>query len=242
MKEIQQTFSEGNFKQKQFQSSDQTFQSPNQTFTITIIKRKPIVIICVIFIPVLVLLFFGFCFDHAQEKQFLSAFITSGAIFLCLLFYCVNALRELRSIELFDDKLVSNYEEYATVNFEDVQSYQINYYNGVSLVIVLNSGKKKVLTAGSNKGMEPFVSAFNTKMKEFGRGENLKIERKKSLYESKGYMSFLSVATGLYVFFLIVSIIKWHELPPLRLWIYLGPVVAGWVAYFKTKREIKNSE
>ena len=230
MEEVMSTFNEVAFK----------LQGKVETFTVVLAKRGPVKVATAIFVPLIVLLFVGGWVYPEMRNSLISSALGAMVAFGLVIFYLINSVTEEEIIELYDDKVIVKHGEPYTVNITDIVNYKINYYQGVSVIIELKNGGKKVIAASSGRGLEAFCIAFDKKMQTLIVSGHLPIERKKSFAESKWFLYVLCAVTIFYVVCFIGGAVKWHELPPTRLWFYFIYPIAGWAAYFKTKQANKN--
>lgn len=130
------------------------------------------------------------------------------------------------------------------INFEDINSYLIQIYNGTLLNIKFKNGKTFKLFASPNfcdvSLLDAFCQDLETIIEEYKTINNLKLEKKKSFFENAWLFPFLVIITSLFVFFIIYALWKGRSFPVSSFLMSLGPLITLWVGYLTTRKKNLN--
>ena len=123
------------------------------------------------------------------------------------------------------------------INFCDIDSYLIQYYNGTVLNLKLKNGSKFNIStvANFNNGKD-----FDIFCNDFGKVLNLNnnlITRRKSFFEKSWILPFLIVITLLLVPILFYTFFNERQLPIATTLITSGSLISLWAGYFNIKNK-----
>jgi len=234
MNEVRQTYTEGEYKKKDGQTS---FKS----YVVTVGNKKrwrSFFLMCGL--ATLILICIG---NLLQERfalitlQFLVGFCITYVFFILFIkYFLVDQV-----IDLYEDKVIINGRE---IFFKDIADYQVQYYRGVWVYITLMSGEKIALVAGSisraTTGMAIFAADFDSRMKELIADNKVVIKRKKSLLESNWWLVFLIPVTCIIVGINIYACVKGMPLPWYQQLMGYAPLVAFWASFWRAKKMSKD--
>lgn len=155
-------------------------------------------------------------------------------------------IKKLGSANLEDEKVKIVLEnEVKEIQFNQIENYLVQVYNGTLLQIKLLNGEKFKMYSNSNFcntiEFDKFSNDLETKIQNFKELSKINIIRKKNFFERVWIYPFLVIMTISVVIIVIYGIYKGKGIPPLKLIGVIVPVLTLWAGYFGSKKN-RNKE
>lgn len=129
----------------------------------------------------------------------------------------------------------SNY----SFTYLEIITYQVEYYNGISLSIKFKNGKNFKLQANSSfcnpSELEYFCTAFESKLSEFKAANNTGLTRKKPILAKPWFLLLLIISSASILVVAAIALIQGKDFPPVFFGT-LGTLLTLWAGYSQTAR------
>ena len=129
--------------------------------------------------------------------------------------------------------------EIKEIEFNQIENYLVQIYNGTLLEIKLLNGEKFKIYSNSNfcntTEFDEFSSNLETKILEFKKNNNLNIIRRKTFFEKVWIYPFLIIMTISIIIMVIYAKYNGKNIPSLKLISVIAPILSLWAGYYATK-------
>ena len=184
-------------------------------------------------------------FIHLPKMVFFSTFIVF-CFGIPFLFFFLNRkkIKKLGSAQLENEKVRIELEnEITEIEFNQIENYLVQVYNGTLLQIKLLNGKKFKIYSNSNfcntKQFDEFSSDLEAKIQNFKEINKVNIIRKNTFFERVWIYPFLIIMTISVVIILCYAIYNGKRIPTLKLIAAIAPILSLWAGYYGTKNRNK---
>ena len=156
-----------------------TGEVPNQTFTIQLPNLKRNLLAVLVFSAWIILNIIGLAaYPQYQNIFFVSFGLMAIALVLSLGIFR-NYLFDVKTAELYEEKLVIREKEIVTIPFTEIQKYVINRQNVGTTVLKIRLRNGRVIRFNSDSSrIDSFVDAFDKVMQHLISDKQMDIERK----------------------------------------------------------------
>jgi hypothetical protein len=219
----------------------------NFTYTDRKLLKKLVIAFLAIFTACFGLLFLAV---YLKMPPALIVFFLISALFSPLIIYLYKKrLRKRGTATIYDTHIVFQLsDEMYDIQYADIMSYYIMYYNGTTLKIT--SKNKQVLTISANNNavddskLLVFCIYLNNFLQEIKQNSNNSLYREKTIFEKKWFVFFLlsmTILSGvLCITVVIYSIAKGKMIPaPGPLFAALGTFISLSSAYYRQRKMLE---
>lgn len=189
---------------------------------------------------------FGFAkFIHLPKMIFFATFlILCFGIPFFIFWFNRKKIMKSGSAKLENEKVKIVLEnEIKEIEFNQIENYLVQVYNGTLLQIKLLNGEKFKMYSNlyfcNTIKFDEFSSDLEAKIQNFKKLNKINIIRKKTFFETVWIYPFLITMTISVVIVVIYGINKEKEIPSLKLIVVIAPILSLWVGYFGTKNRNK---
>lgn len=173
----------------------------------------------------------------------LGGILVSFAVPIAIFWYGKKKIKKNGTVVI--DNLSSDFkleEKEVKVAYADIASYQIERFNGCSLVIKFRDGTKFKLMANSTFSNHLYLGvvldSLDKMIREYKANNNVVIERKPSIFERKWMLPLLIVLTSAIAVMIVASLSGGKPMPTsfYTSMVFLIMMWVGWVSARKGKK------